>query len=646
MLRLRTLGSLDLRGPAGEERLIGRAAQPKCVALLAFLAVDDRRGFHRRDSLVALLWPDLDQSRARAALRKALHYLRRLPGTDLVLTRGDEEVRLDLARLWCDAREVTRLAVAGDRAGAVELYVGDFLPGLHVSAAPEFEQWLEAQRNNLRATIARCALELAGGYRATGRFLEALPWARRAVEIGPLEERPNRMLIELLAATGDRPAALAAYEWFAHRLAAELDLDPGPETRSLADRLRSEPPQRADQALPPTRLEPITDDVTGEPPSPPEGRAPAKTRDVRDGRWRRSTMALLAVVAGFVVVAWPFKRFGEGSARDSVTAIARGNALRPLSEAYVSYVKGLYHARQWPQPRTEKLAIREYEKVLAKDPSFASARAALVQVLLYTAGSSPADLARAKVEARRALEFNPRLPEAYVALGIVRMRDWDWKGSEEALRRAVAFDSNSAVAHQWYAQLLRQTMRLEEASIEARRAAELDPLSLQIKTLTIGGVLFNQHRYEEAIRVWQNVLELDPSYGLAAYHEGLAYAMLGHGEDVIAATERAAAPLANGRYELPTVWLRGMGYAVMGQRARAEAVLRQLENQYASAPRAPGLTAALHLRLGRREQALDWLERGYARRDPALANITSEPWFDDIRAHPRFRALRGRMGLP
>ena len=646
MVRLRTLGSLDLRGATGEERLVGRAAQPKCVALLVFLAVDDRRGFHRRDSLVALLWPDLDQSRARAALRKALHYLRRLLGSDLVLTRGDEEVRLDLAQLWCDTREVTRLAMAGDFAAALELYLGDFLPGFHVSQAPEFEQWLEAERSRLRATVTSCALELASNYQAIGHFQDALAWARRAVEIGPLEERPNRMLIELLAATGDRPAALAAYERFAHRLAVELDLDPGPETTSLAERLRKDPRSVPTPPLPSAVAEPVSETSDCEPPSPPERLPLAEPRHGRGGQWRRSAIALLTVAAGLVAVALAFPRLGEDAARDPVTSIARGNSLRPPPESYAAYVRGLYQARRWPQPRTEKLAIREYENALATDSSFAPARAALVQVLLYTAGSSTADLARAKREAHRAVELNPRLPEAHVALGIARMRDWDWKGSEEALRRAIAFDSNSAVAHQWYAQLLRLTMRLEEAAVEARRAAELDPLSLQIKTMIIGGVLFNQHRYDDAIRVWENVLELDSSYALAAYHEGLAYAMLGRGEDVVAATDRVTSALANGRYELPTIWLRGMGYAIMGQRARAEAVLRQLESQYASVPRAPGLAAALHLRLGRAERALDWLERGYARRDPALANITSEPWFDEIRTHPRFRALRARMGLP
>jgi tetratricopeptide (TPR) repeat protein len=175
---------------------------------------------------------------------------------------------------------------------------------------------------------------------------------------------------------------------------------------------------------------------------------------------------------------------------------------------------------------------------------------------------------------------------------------------------------------------------------------ELDQLSLQIRTLAVGGVLFNQRRYDEAIRVWKHVLELDRDYGLAEYHLGLAYAMQGRGADVIAAADRAAAPLAGGRYELANVWLRGVGYVLTGQRDQAEAVLRQLENEHASEPRVPGHIAVLHLRLGRTEQALDWLERGYARRDPPLANITSEPWFDDLRDHPRFQDLRRRIGLP
>jgi hypothetical protein len=90
-----------------------------------------------------------------------------------------------------------------------------------------------------------------------------------------------------------------------------------------------------------------------------------------------------------------------------------------------------------------------------------------------------------------------------------------------------------------------------------------------------------------------------------------------------------------------TTWLLGIGYALSGQRDRAKAILQQLK--------APGLTAALHFVLGDEEQALVWLERGYDRRDPSIPVVTSQcgpRWFGRLCEHPRFRALRVKMGLP
>ena len=79
VVEFRILGTLKLIGGGGHE-LHSVLAQPKRVALLAYLAAASPRRFHRRDSLVALFWPDLDQEHARAALRQSLHILRRSLG--------------------------------------------------------------------------------------------------------------------------------------------------------------------------------------------------------------------------------------------------------------------------------------------------------------------------------------------------------------------------------------------------------------------------------------------------------------------------------------------------------------------------------------------------------------------------------------
>jgi tetratricopeptide (TPR) repeat protein len=183
-------------------------------------------------------------------------------------------------------------------------------------------------------------------------------------------------------------------------------------------------------------------------------------------------------------------------------------------------------------------------------------------------------------------------------------------------------------------------MRLDEALSHARRAAELDPLSLEVRTME-GWVLFSQRRYDEAIKVWTEVLELDPEFGLAIYNQALAYAMQNRALDVISAAQRATTvreAVGGG-----STWILAVGYALSGKRDRAKEILHKLES---STPSNPATIAVVHHILGDDDTALEWLEKGYMLRSPGLPNVTSEPWFDDLRDHPRFRALRANIGLP
>src|SRR2546422_5235740 len=101
MIEFRLLGALPLTDAEGRE-VTALPPRPRRLALLASLAAATPRGLHRRDTLLALFWPELDQDHARAALRQALHVLRGALGTDAVVTRGDEEIGLDPSHVWCD----------------------------------------------------------------------------------------------------------------------------------------------------------------------------------------------------------------------------------------------------------------------------------------------------------------------------------------------------------------------------------------------------------------------------------------------------------------------------------------------------------------------------------------------------------------
>ncbi len=237
MIRLQVLGAVELRGSENQE-ILSVLSQPKRTALLTFLAVATPRGFHRRDRLLGLFWPDLDQDRGRAALRKALHHLRRSLGDEIVLNRGDEEVSLNWAELDSDVSAFRTALAEGRPAQALEMFAGDLLEGFFLSGCPEFEHWLQSERDTLRTRAAGAGWEAAHRMVASGRVAEGERAAQRALELVPTNETQARSFMGALAAAGDRAAAIGFYGKFAAMLEETIELEPSEETRELLAEIR------------------------------------------------------------------------------------------------------------------------------------------------------------------------------------------------------------------------------------------------------------------------------------------------------------------------------------------------------------------------------------------------------------------------
>src|SRR3989441_3548569 len=318
MIRFRMLGGLSLTAADGRE---GRSllAQPRRLALLAYLAAGTPRDFQRRDSLVALFWPELDQKHARAALREALHVLRGAVGQGIVTRRGDEEIGLDSDLFWNDVAAFDRAVAAAEWGEALELYRGDLLEGFFISEAPDFERWLETERARLKDAACRSAHALIERSEGSGDYAAATSWARRAAGLTPFDEKLVRHWISLLDRLGDRARAVQVYDEFASRLAQEYEMQPATETQALIAAIRSReaaPPQRAPAASP-----------SPPPPSPaPPTRSSPPTRGRPSVWWSAS---LVAGVAAILLLANPGD--WEGRARPGARiARIRAVAVRPL----------------------------------------------------------------------------------------------------------------------------------------------------------------------------------------------------------------------------------------------------------------------------------------------------------------------------
>ncbi|MDQ6870492.1 MAG: hypothetical protein M3037_00605 [Gemmatimonadota bacterium] len=237
MIGFQLLGQIRLQGPDGAE-VDALLRQPKRLALLAYLVAPIPGTWHRRDTLLALFWPELDTPHARTSLRNALYVLRQTLGDDVLRTRGDEEISVDPAKLKTDLGQVWSALREGRTEDALANYRGELLPALFASDSEGFQRWLDTERARLKVEVSKAALVLVGALESDGKPGEALSVAQRVIEIQPDNETAVRRLMTLHEAMGDRAGALGVFENYRTRLASDFDAEPAPETMALANRLR------------------------------------------------------------------------------------------------------------------------------------------------------------------------------------------------------------------------------------------------------------------------------------------------------------------------------------------------------------------------------------------------------------------------
>jgi serine/threonine-protein kinase len=313
-------------------------------------------------------------------------------------------------------------------------------------------------------------------------------------------------------------------------------------------------------------------------------------------------------------------------------------------DAYQFYLRGRYY---WNKRTAENLtkAIEQFQQAADKDPNYALAYVGLGDsyVLLENYAGTPASetLPKAKAFAERALQLDSSLAEAHTSLGYIYNSLWRWSEAEEEFKRAIKLNPNYPTAHHWYSLYLLDVGRMDEAKAEIKRAHELDPLSLIIGTtvtyayLAEGGANF-------AAAQSKKVVDLDPNFPRGHEYLGLAYLKERRYPEAIVELQKAVELSGRERWPLRDL---GYGYAISGQRAEAQAVIKELVGKYEKGQAIGQDLAAVYAGLGDKDQAFAWLEKDFQTRSGLLAWTRWTPAFEPLRSDPRFTDLLRRMGF-
>jgi TolB-like protein/Flp pilus assembly protein TadD len=314
------------------------------------------------------------------------------------------------------------------------------------------------------------------------------------------------------------------------------------------------------------------------------------------------------------------------------------------SAAYQLYLQGRY---QWNKRTLEGLqqSIDYFQQAIQKDSRYALAFAgqADAYALLADFNVLPARevLPKVKSAAAEALQLDDTLAEAHTSLGWAQFHDLDWTGAEKEFKRAIELNASYPTAHSWYGEYLMAQGRFDRALEEMTRAYQLDTLS-PVLNLALGYRFYYAHEYAQAIEQCQKVLAMDANFAPAHVYLGRAYEQKPAFPEAIAELRKALDISEGDTNELAAL---GQAYAVSHQEGEARKILDQLKERSQQTYVQPMWIAVIHLGLGEKDQAFDWMQKAYEDRSAWLVYLKVDPLFDPVRGDARFADLLRRVGL-
>jgi len=318
--------------------------------------------------------------------------------------------------------------------------------------------------------------------------------------------------------------------------------------------------------------------------------------------------------------------------------LARSLPVKP--EAFDAYLQGRYFFQRNTDNDTN-MAARYYERATQLDPSYAPASVGLSRTRHWQAvrGLIPAEegnrLAREAVE--RALSLNPNLAAAYIEVCRLKLFvDFDLAGADAAAKRAVALEPGDPASLTAAAGTAKFLGHFDEALQLSHRAVGLDPLNAGSWD-SLAEAEYFAGRLDEAAAHARKALELSADVWPGHILLSRIYLVQGRPEE-------ALPEIARVRYDVPRAFLYALAYQAMGREKESATALSELIGK--DSERSSYSIAAVHAFAHRPDEAFEWLDRAYVRRNGDVIGTGVDPLVKNLRSDPRFAAFLKKAHLP
>src|SRR5215510_3204139 len=320
---------------------------------------------------------------------------------------------------------------------------------------------------------------------------------------------------------------------------------------------------------------------------------------------------------------------------------ASSNLRSSNPESYQAYLQASYFSVRGQNKEELAKALAYADTAISFDEKYAPAWAlrAAVQSKMAEVGLTnvPGGFQKAREDAQRAIELDPKLALAYLSLATVQIDcDWDWNAAEVSVTRAAQLEPGSVEVFGRRSYLSRLMGNLDQAIHFGEQAVALDPLRTDSHS-TLGYMLYAANRRDEARTALQKALDLNPQAGFV--HLTLSKILLAEGKP-----QQALAEIDKETLDWAKLTGQALTYHSLGREQESEAAVRDLIAKYGTD--ASFQIAQVYAFRGQSDKSFEWLERGYQNRDAGLPDMKSDPLFKNLHSDPRYIGLLKKLHLP